>query len=316
MPSPQLPQGWRKRLRTRRLLTALAGPALTPGIESTCAHTPRACSRARLCTQAAGRCGWTPQPRKPCSPHPHKHGRRSPRKGMRQESGMETPAPRHRLLGGLTGGVESAAEPGSRGGRGRPRRAHHQNFGRVLQLSDHFWGPQRRRHHGLSSMTRHALHSGKGVAADQSARPGGLRAPGRLRRAGLGRGRGDGVVLRTGRGLWQRMRAAGLGGSRTPVTTRPGPARTPALSWALRSALRPTLRSACGQSPPVALPEGLASSVPASVPLGHKRTYSERNTLPTGGPARGVQVDWDSRPLRPQRKGRLSLAKAASHRRK
>lgn len=190
MPSPQLPQGWRKRLRTRRLLTALAGPARTPGIESSCAHTPRACSRARLCTQAAGRCGWTPQPRKPCSPHPHKHGRRSPRKGMRQESGMETPAPRHRLLGGLTGGVESAAEPGSRGGRGGPRRAHHQNFGRVLQLSDHFWGPQRRRHHGLSSMTRHALHSGKGVADDQSARPAGLRAPGRLRRAGLGSGPG------------------------------------------------------------------------------------------------------------------------------
>lgn len=44
----------------------------------------------------------------------------------------------------------------------------------------------------------------------------------------------------------------------------------------------------------------LASCVPASVPLGHKRTYSERNIpFPMGGPARSVQVDWDSRPLRP-----------------
>lgn len=54
---------------------------------------------------------------------------------------------------------------------------HHQNFGRVLQLSDHFWGPQRRRHHGLSSMTRHALHSGSGRRAGQSHGAPGSRAP-------------------------------------------------------------------------------------------------------------------------------------------
>lgn len=91
-----------------------------------------------------------------------------------------------------------AAGPGGRGGRRGARRAHHQNFGRVLQLSDHFWGAQRRRHHGLSSMTRHALHSGSGAAADQSVRLEGQRAPQRLWLAAWGRGRGGalGSVVR------------------------------------------------------------------------------------------------------------------------
>lgn len=53
---------------------------------------------------------------------------------------------------------QGLADTGVRGSRC----THHQNFGRVLQLSDHFWGPKRRRHHGLSSMTRHALHYGSG----------------------------------------------------------------------------------------------------------------------------------------------------------
>lgn len=72
----------------------------------------------------------------------------------------------------------------------------HQNFGRVLQLSDHFWGPERHRHLGLSSMTRHALHYGSGTAAGQSRRD--PRAPRALRGRHGGRGRG-------------RRRAAGPG---------------------------------------------------------------------------------------------------------
>lgn len=74
----------------------------------------------------------------------------------------------------------STAAPPETAGAGRGGAGtYHQNFGRVLQLSDHFWGPQRRRHHGLSSMTRHAVHFGSGRPAGQSRDSSGSRAPAR-----------------------------------------------------------------------------------------------------------------------------------------
>lgn len=106
------------------------------------------------------------------------------------------------------------------------------------------------------------------------------------------------------------MRAAGLGFSEAcdhAPRSRPDP------SALLRSRIRaPPRVGGCLVSESADRPSRrLAFCVPASVPLGHKRAHSEWNAPFT---ARGVQVDWDSRPLRPQREGPRCLAKAASRR--
>lgn len=108
----------------------------------------------------------------------------------------------------------------------------HQNFGRVLQLSDHFWGPQRRRHHGLSSMTRHAVHFGSGRPTGQSRDSSGSRAPAEPSRPPTST-RGRGV-----RAAGRRARAAGApSGFVRPLarSLAAGPGAPPALPCPLRT---------------------------------------------------------------------------------
>lgn len=189
-----VPPRWRpegepgtRRLAARRVVR---GPSVAPGTEPQRRAPGPALQPARV-----GRVGWTPRPGPPLPPHTSRAGAapgRSRGRTAGRRPGSRAAASPRRLPGRRDGA-------GGRGGRDGARRAHHQNFGRVLQLSDHFWGPQRRRHHGLSSMTRHALHSGSRAAAGQSARRagGGGGAWGRRRRRLSGR---------SGGGAWGRRR--------------------------------------------------------------------------------------------------------------
>lgn len=134
-------------------------------------------------------------------PHPHKHGRRNPRKGMRQESGTETPAPRHRLLGGLNG---RRGERGRARGLRRPGRA-------AARSPSELWPRSPAERSLLGAPTpppSWSLFNDAPCAALWEGRRGRpIGAPRRLTHSpappagGAGKRAGAGVVPRTGRGL-------------------------------------------------------------------------------------------------------------------
>lgn len=167
-------------------------------------------------------------------------------------------------------------------------------------------------------MTRHALHSGSGAAAGQSAHLEGQRAPERLWRAGVGAGPGRGAgrsaagTRRERGGLavrsapaccWPRV----FGGPCPCAPVPPRRQRSPPFSYP-RSAPRGGLPCERVLGSPFQKACILRLSLSPSWP---QKAHSEWNAPFT---ARGVQVAWDSRPLRPQREGPRCLAKAASHR--